>query len=91
MFVNKCLIVSMMLMIVTGPTTPYASVEHGDFKYVGYTGVYNVLDYSAVSFPTGFTASRDHEPHSPEKCLTGLCKDVQKTCAYSPPSTNRAE
>ncbi|KAK6440500.1 hypothetical protein LTR95_003278 [Oleoguttula sp. CCFEE 5521] len=38
------------------PTTPYASVKHGDFKYIGYTGVYNVLDYSAVSFPTGLFA-----------------------------------
>ncbi|KAH7080113.1 amidase signature domain-containing protein [Paraphoma chrysanthemicola] len=38
---------------ILAPTTPYASVPHGDFKYVGYTGVYNVVDYSAVSFPSG--------------------------------------
>jgi amidase len=35
------------------PTTPYAAVRNGDFKYIGYTGVFNILDYSAVSFPTG--------------------------------------
>lgn len=35
------------------PTTPYAAVKNGQFKYIGYTGVFNVLDYSAVSFPTG--------------------------------------
>ncbi|KAH6643147.1 amidase signature domain-containing protein [Boeremia exigua] len=40
------------------PTTPYASVKHGDFKYVGYTGVYNVVDYSAVSFPCGISADK---------------------------------
>ncbi|KAH8723157.1 amidase signature domain-containing protein [Phaeosphaeriaceae sp. PMI808] len=38
---------------ILAPTTPYASVPHGEFKYVGYTGVYNVVDYSAVSFPSG--------------------------------------
>ncbi|KAI1127626.1 amidase, partial [Nemania abortiva] len=35
------------------PATPFASVEHGKFRHVGYTGVYNVLDYSALAFPTG--------------------------------------
>jgi amidase len=35
------------------PTTPYAAVKNGGFKYIGYTGVFNILDYSAVSFPTG--------------------------------------
>ncbi|KAF1914417.1 amidase signature domain-containing protein [Ampelomyces quisqualis] len=38
---------------ILAPTTPYASVAHGDFTYVGYTGVYNVVDYSATSFPSG--------------------------------------
>ncbi len=66
----------------TGPTTPYASVEHGDFKYVGYTGVFNVLDYAAVSFPTGSSASSDHQPHPPETSLTDMCKEVQRLCTY---------
>ncbi|KAF3016466.1 hypothetical protein E8E14_008665 [Neopestalotiopsis sp. 37M] len=51
------------------PTTPYSSVENGKFKHVGYTGVYNVLDYACMSFPTGITvdaqvdkASSDHKP-----------------------------
>ncbi|KAK8851274.1 fatty-acid amide hydrolase (amidase) [Apiospora arundinis] len=35
------------------PTTPYSSVENGKFRHVGYTGVYNVLDQSCISFPTG--------------------------------------
>ncbi|PGH00912.1 hypothetical protein AJ79_08067 [Helicocarpus griseus UAMH5409] len=35
------------------PTTPFATVEHTRFKHVGYTGVYNILDYSCLSFPCG--------------------------------------
>lgn len=53
------------------PTTPYAAVKNGGFKYVGYTGVYNIVDYSAVSFPTGLyvdqavdVVSSDHKPLS---------------------------
>ncbi|KAJ5812227.1 hypothetical protein N7474_008528 [Penicillium riverlandense] len=38
------------------PTTPYSSVEHGKLEYAGYTGAYNLLDYSAVSFPCGIKA-----------------------------------
>ncbi|KAI1484056.1 amidase [Daldinia eschscholtzii] len=40
------------------PTTPYSTVENGKFRYVGYTGVYNVLDYSCISFPTGIMADK---------------------------------
>ncbi|KAL2823254.1 amidase signature domain-containing protein [Aspergillus cavernicola] len=41
------------------PTTPYSSVESGKFAYVGYTGVFNVLDYPAVSFPCGVHTDKD--------------------------------
>ncbi|KAL5334693.1 amidase signature domain-containing protein [Aspergillus crustosus] len=41
------------------PATPYSTVEHGRFAYVGYTGVFNVLDYPAVSFPSGVTTDKD--------------------------------
>ncbi|KAI5868167.1 amidase [Durotheca rogersii] len=40
------------------PTTPYSSVENGKFRHVGYTGVYNVLDYSCISFPSGVTVDK---------------------------------
>lgn len=53
------------------PTTPYSSVEHGKFKYVGYTGVFNIVDYAAVSFPCGVIVGKEidqpkpwHRPHS---------------------------
>jgi amidase len=41
------------------PTTPYAAVKNGQFKYIGYTGVFNILDYSAVSFPTGLLVDKE--------------------------------
>ncbi|KAI4727784.1 acetamidase [Aureobasidium sp. EXF-10728] len=40
------------------PTTPFAGVENGKFKHVGYTGVFNILDYSAMSFPSGVLADK---------------------------------
>ncbi|KAL3441704.1 amidase signature domain-containing protein, partial [Aspergillus insuetus] len=43
------------------PTTPYSTVEHGKFAYVGYTGVFNVLDYPAVSFPCGVVADKERD------------------------------
>jgi len=57
------------------PTTPYATVKHGDFKYVGYTGVYNVVDYSAVSFPTGMYADKSVDtPIANYKALSEFCQ-----------------
>lgn len=38
---------------ILGPVSPYAgSPRAGGFKDVGYTGVFNITDYSSVSFPT---------------------------------------
>ncbi|KAF1356627.1 fatty-acid amide hydrolase [Delphinella strobiligena] len=40
------------------PTTPFATTEHGKLKYVGYTGVFNIVDYSSISFPTGVSVNK---------------------------------
>lgn len=48
------------------PTAPYATVEHGKFKYVGYTCVYNCLDYAAVSFPSGIAVDKSLDELSAE-------------------------
>uniref|UniRef100_A0A1Y1LSN4 Amidase domain-containing protein n=1 Tax=Photinus pyralis TaxID=7054 RepID=A0A1Y1LSN4_PHOPY len=40
------------------PTIPFNTVKNGSFKHVGYTGVFNVLDYSCLSFPTGLTVDK---------------------------------
>jgi amidase len=63
------------------PTTPYSSVQHGGFKYVGYTGVFNVVDYSAVSFPCGVTADKQRDrPIANHSALSPYCKDVHDEC-----------
>ncbi|KIX98873.1 uncharacterized protein Z520_05334 [Fonsecaea multimorphosa CBS 102226] len=41
------------------PTTPYASVGHGGLRYLGYTAIFNLLDYSSISFPCGLAANKD--------------------------------
>lgn len=66
----------------TGPTTPYASVEHENFKYVGYTGVFNVLDYPAVSFPSGVKAHKEIDKASNMQPLSDLCSTIQELCKY---------
>ncbi|KAJ6437431.1 amidase [Purpureocillium lavendulum] len=45
------------------PTIPFPTVKSTTFKHVAYTGVFNVLDYSAVSFATG---------HHVDKSIDGL-------------------
>lgn len=66
------------------PTTPYSSVENGKFEHVGYTGVFNVLDYSCISFPTGITADKSIDVALGEsyKPLTDLDKGIQAN--YNP-------
>ncbi|KAF3767138.1 acetamidase [Cryphonectria parasitica EP155] len=63
------------------PTTPFSSAKNGQFKHVlvGYTGVFNVLDYSCVSFPTGLTVDKSVDEPLKEDSYTPLndiCKAV---------------
>ncbi|KAJ0414038.1 amidase signature domain-containing protein [Aspergillus carlsbadensis] len=41
------------------PVTPYSGVENTKFAYSGYTCVFNLLDYPAVSFPCGVLSDKD--------------------------------
>ncbi|KAK7416654.1 hypothetical protein QQZ08_011920 [Neonectria magnoliae] len=61
------------------PTIPFNTVKNGTFKHVGYTGVYNVLDYSSISFATGLSVDKNidrvdasYEPLGP------VCKAINK-------------
>jgi len=49
---------------ILSPTTPYAAPKNGQFRTVSYTGVYNILDYSATSFPTGVVADKEMDSYS---------------------------
>ncbi|KAI1815973.1 amidase [Poronia punctata] len=70
------------------PTTPYTSVEHGKFKHVAYTGVFNVLDYAAMSFPTGLRAEKEKDVSLGDSYepLSDTDKLVQST--YDPESVH---
>ncbi|KAH8681846.1 amidase [Xylariales sp. PMI_506] len=55
------------------PTTAVATVKNSSFKHVGYTGVFNILDYSCVSFNSGLTVDKavdvldsSYEPLGPD-------------------------
>lgn len=62
---------------ILGPVTPYASVENGKFKHVGYTGVFNVVDYTAITFPSGVTADRAKDRVTKDyKPLSYECKTI---------------
>jgi len=63
--------------------TPFAAPENGKFKHVGYTGVYNVLDYSATSFPCGVVTEKDKDQYSPDyKPLSDTCKAIHDECGF---------
>lgn len=46
---------------ILGPTTPYATTKNGEFRHVGYTGVFNILDYSSASFPCGISVDKQKD------------------------------
>jgi amidase len=56
-------------------------VKHDEYDYVGYTGIFNVLDYSAVSFPTGLKVNVEKDAlYDSNKPLSLVCKGVQEKC-----------
>ncbi|UJO18965.1 Putative amidase [Fulvia fulva] len=47
---------------ILGPVTPYAGAPRaGEFTHVGYTGVFNILDYTSVSFPSGVKVDKEKD------------------------------
>lgn len=61
--------------------------SHSDQTLVGYTGVFNVLDYSCVSFPTGILGEKEVDvPLDDHKPLSALCKDTHADCKLAAPA-----
>jgi Asp-tRNA(Asn)/Glu-tRNA(Gln) amidotransferase A subunit family amidase len=49
--------------ILLSPTLPHTSVPHRKFRWVGYTKIWNFLDYPALTFPVDrVRADRDQLP-----------------------------
>lgn len=53
-----------------------------DSVAVGYTGVFNVLDYSCVSFPTGMLVDKDVDKPLKDdyKPLSKDCEEIHAEC-----------
>ncbi|KAJ5381672.1 uncharacterized protein N7496_004100 [Penicillium cataractarum] len=60
------------------PTTPYSSVKHDKFAYAGYTCVFNLLDYPAVSFPCGIKTDKAVDtPYDDHQALSDMDAQIQ--------------
>ncbi|EHY60683.1 hypothetical protein HRR83_000452 [Exophiala dermatitidis] len=46
---------------ILSPTTPFSTVEHEKYKHVAYTAIWNILDYSAVNFPSGVAVDKNQD------------------------------
>lgn len=59
--------------VLLSPTLPHTSVPHRKFRWVGYTKIWNFLDYPAITFPVDqVRADRDglpKEPYVPRNAL----------------------
>lgn len=42
-------------------TAPYVAAQHGGQTHIGYTGLFNFLDYSAANFPSGVLGDREKD------------------------------
>ncbi|KAJ5099163.1 Amidase [Penicillium argentinense] len=52
--------------VLLAPTLPHTSVPHRKFRWVGYTKIWNFLDYPALTFPVDrVRADRDQVPAEP--------------------------
>lgn len=58
--------------------------SYADKHAVGYTGVFNILDYSCVSFPTGMLADKGvDKPEDGYRSLSETCSKVHDECESS--------
>ncbi|KAI1383703.1 amidase [Hypoxylon trugodes] len=60
--------------VIIMPTMPHTSVPHRSCRWVGYTKIWNVLDYSALIIPAGKATSADNEApwnYAPRNVLDG--------------------
>jgi len=68
---------------ILGPTTPFAAPKNGEFRHVGYTGVFNILDYSSASFPTGVHVDKERDI-VPAEFKPHCDEDAQVAREYDP-------
>jgi amidase len=68
-----------------GPVTPYGGVENTKFAYSGYTCLFNLLDYPAVSFPSGVLSDKDLDTaYAHYHPMSELDAQIQNDCTVAP-------
>ncbi|KAH8646583.1 acetamidase [Tricladium varicosporioides] len=73
-----------MVDILLMPVMPHVAVPHRTTRWVGYTKVWNVLDYTAMSFPAGVVSSSKDPVEETYKPRSDL--DAFNTSLYDPSS-----
>lgn len=61
---------------ILGPVTPFAAPKAGGFKNVSYTSIFNLLDYSSTSFPTGVVGDAEKDVYTPDFKALGETDEV---------------
>ncbi|KAH7029548.1 Acetamidase [Microdochium trichocladiopsis] len=62
---------------IIAPVAPTAAVRHGKYRYYGYTGVLNMLDFTSVVVPVGFADKDRDVPNTGYVPVSELDSDVQ--------------
>lgn len=64
------------------PTMPHTATPHRTCHWVGYTKLFNFLDYTALAFPAG-QASKDVDGHLPSGYIPRNTIDAQNWSQYN--------
>ncbi|OOQ84519.1 acetamidase [Penicillium brasilianum] len=71
------------------PTSPYSIPEHGNFTHVVYTLMFNLLDWPATSFPSGYYTNAEIDgPYVNHAPLSETDKKIQRD--YNPILSDKA-
>lgn len=74
-------------LIVLAPVCPFAAVEHTKYRHVGYTCVFNILDYACLSFPCNVAADKTVDVPRAEdqkRPLSETDELIRKECMFFP-------
>lgn len=63
------------------PSTPMSFFEHGKYKHAAYTCTWNLVNYTALSFPTNTTVDKDLDIYEDDfKPMTEVDSQVRNDC-----------
>ena len=68
---------------VISPCAPHAAVLPLKYRHVGYTSLFNLLDYTSVVFPVTHADQTVDVPHSDLQVLSEVDQTIQDECEYT--------